>query len=306
MKIRIVKNNKIPRKNNKIIIFLIISLFLILLFVLFFYSSLNKNSKIRISEANTNSFTGEVVSFDFQGEKLTIYENIRFRTRNISYFVNSSCSEKQKRAVKEGFDILSNRTLLRFYELSGSAQILINCNLNNTLEKLGEGGPNYIVNVTSYNVILTGNINIYSEEKCSTPITFLHELLHVFGFIHQNDNSSILYPKLSCSSDIPASVIDKINTLYLEEKLPEILVKRLDFSQNGIYFNFDIQLFNTVPKNFENIYLYLYKNGMKIDEYKLNKLYAGESTILKIENIRDNNINLTLSADNNIYSIVLI
>lgn len=289
--------------NKEIVIILVLVILSLVIFLLF---SSTKETRLSSSEVSPASFTGKVVSFDPQEEKLMIYENLRFRSRNISYSINSSCSENQRQSIRNGFDIMSNKTVLIFYELPQEAQISVNCNTNNPLEQLGEGGPNYIINATSYNVILNGNINLYGEEKCAAPITFLHELLHVFGFIHQNDNSSILYPTSSCSSNIPDSIINKINLIYFEEELPEILIKRIGPISSGSYFNFDIQLFNTVQRNFKSIYLALYKQGIKIDEYELKSLDSGQSKIVKIENIKGNNVNLTISADDEIYSIILV
>lgn len=106
------------------------------------------------------------------------------------------CQDFQKGRARQAFNLIQNSTnnLVSFAEVEGQADIVVRCygaKAESPMYMLaGEGG------YSSYgNIIENGTLNFYTHLNCGTwPDLEMHEILHVFGFQHKDDESSIMNP----------------------------------------------------------------------------------------------------------------
>lgn len=67
------------------------------------------------------------------------------------------------------------------------------------------------------NIIQHGTITFYEHRNCGTfPDVEIHEILHILGFVHANDQKSIMYPlSLVCDRDsIDKGILEEIKNTY--------------------------------------------------------------------------------------------
>lgn len=67
------------------------------------------------------------------------------------------------------------------------------------------------------NIIKHGTITFYEHRNCGTfPDVEIHEILHILGFVHVDDQKSIMYPlSLVCDRDsIDKQILDEIIEIY--------------------------------------------------------------------------------------------
>ena len=161
------------------------------------------------------------------------YPTMKFNHNSISYEIDPSCGAEKRKRMKEAFGELSSKVgNIGFYE--GGDDIKVSCSEESEkLEKkanreffiAGEGGARQIIPTGRYNVIMEGIILLYGDEKeikCEWPNVELHELLHVFGFEHSQDEDSLMYPYLhSCSQKLDESIIQDLGELYSQENLAD-------------------------------------------------------------------------------------
>jgi len=220
--------------------------------------------------------------------------NMRFSTNQISYsFVD--CSMERENKMLNAFQIVSSKTqVINFYETQTSPMITIYCSREkqerrNNSFVAGEGGPNQILDLDLYPLIIDGQIYIYeykSQEKCEYPIVELHELMHVFGFDHIANKSTILYPYLDCQQTITDEIVNKLKELYSIEPKSDLTIKNLSASTSGRYLNFMIVIHNRGLIKSENIKLNIYDAKEKIETYELSDMDAGISQTLTISNMQ--------------------
>jgi len=153
----------------------------------------------------------------------------------------------------------------------------------------GEGGPNQILPLDLYPLIIDGKIYIYesqSRETCDSPIVELHELMHVFGFDHITNKSTILYPYLDCKQTITEEIVNKLKELYSIEPKADLTIKNLSASTSGRYLNFAIVTHNRGLINAQNVKLNIYDTKEKIETYDLSDMDSGISQTLTISNMQ--------------------
>ena len=219
------------------------------------------------------------------------YPNMRYPDKSISYTIEDACSEKKKDDVVMAFGILQEKTVLSFYQ-SGNGMIRILC--SNIAPKpedeghfvAGEGGPTEIINTTLYSVILSGKISLYRNEKCPTPNVAIHEILHAFGFDHNNNESSIMYPVTDCSQELDDYIVGEIERLYSADSLPDLLVSKVEANRTGRYLNFEIIVGNYGLKDSVGSSLIISANEENIKEIDLGKVPIGTRKILNVQNLR--------------------
>ena len=78
------------------------------------------------------------------------YPNLRFTSKKISYYIDPSCEGQKANDSKKAFEILTNQTILEFFE-SPNGKIKVSCSVQEQVPKegffiAGEGGPNSIIN----------------------------------------------------------------------------------------------------------------------------------------------------------------
>jgi len=222
------------------------------------------------------------------------YPNMRYKSNRISYNIEALCSEKKKEEIKKAFDILSEKTILEFYPVSGKSDIIVLCSElpkeKEAEEKehfiAGEGGVSEVINATVFAIILEGKISLYRDEKCEKPNVAIHEIFHALGFNHNNNTKSILYPVSNCEQEIDSYLIDDINGLYSIKSEPDLAIESINANRSGRYLNYVIKIANYGLKESKNATLKTYSGDKEIITYDLGEIELGMKKILTAQNIR--------------------
>ena len=93
---------------------------------------------------------------------MQFYNNMRFPSTDITYLIDDGCVLAKKQNMKDAFEIMENKTSLKFYPTAINQDISITCSERNRYEKgifiAGEGGASKIVKLGDYKVIVGGTI----------------------------------------------------------------------------------------------------------------------------------------------------
>ncbi len=242
--------------------------------------------------ANTSDYLPKLEGFNASSKIVQFYPNMRYRDKRISYNLGSACTTVKWDNTNRAFGILSERTVLDFYQSEGKPEIEILCSdvSPKSEEKghfiAGEGGPSEIINTTNFAVIFSGRISLYRDEKCDEPKIAIHEILHSLGFDHYNSTKSILYPTTGCDQQIDEEIIDIINKLYFIDSLPDLLIESITASKTGRYLNFNITISNIGLADSDNAKLTLYSEEKKVGNFTLGNLEIGTKRILSVQNTK--------------------
>lgn len=226
------------------------------------------------------------------GEITQFYPNMRYRSNNISYRLESTCPQAKWVDIERAFNILAERTGLSFYHSKDNPEIKVMCSeLAPKSEEeghfiAGEGGPSEIIDTGKFAVIFSGRIALYREEICSEPKVAIHEILHAMGFNHYNDSSSIMYPISNCLQDIDQEIVDDIKRLYSVKTLPDLAIESISANTTGRYLNFDVNVSNIGLDDSEGAQLVIYTDDEKIANFTLGDLEIGVRRILSVQNVR--------------------
>jgi len=242
--------------------------------------------------ANFTSSLSELERVNASNEIVQFYPNMRFKNKNISYRLESICTQKKWDNIEKAFAILSERTALSFYPSRENPEIKVLCSeiSPKSEEKghfiAGEGGPSEIINTTNFAVILNGRISLYKDEVCDEPKIAIHEILHALGFDHYNNTDSILYPITGCNQEIDDEIIEDINRLYSFESLPDLVIESINANRTGRYLNFDINVSNIGLADARGANLDVYANDDKIANFTLEDMEIGMRRMLFVKNVR--------------------
>lgn len=248
------------------------------------------------------------------------YPNMKFNHNSISYNIESICNQEKHNRMLLAFEKLSNIiNEISFYPVSANPDIEISCSekSNSSMNKknyfiAGEGGAKEIVQTGDYNVIINGLILLYENKRsieCDAPNTELHELIHVFGFGHSENENSLMYPYLkSCNQKLDESIIKEIKKLYSEENLPDLYFENLKVVKKGRYMDFNITIKNSGTLDAENIKFDIFDGAESIQDKKIDELKFGAGIIFETKNLKLNSrnskeIEFILDKDNEIREI---
>src|SRR3989344_3347056 len=237
------------------------------------------------------SYSADNIQIQAPDKSYQFYPNMRFRDKKISYGIEEACTQGKRADIIEALQILSQDTILEFYE-SSDPEIKYYCSeiapepeqANHFVA--GEGGPTDIINTSVYSVIYKGKVSLYKPEKCDGPKIAIHETFHALGFDHNNNKLSIMYPVTDCKQEIDQYLIDEINSLYSTPSLPDLGIENLVANKSVRYINFDIVIVNYGLKDTEKAKLILSADGEKVKEFDLNKIGIGTRKLLSVQNIR--------------------
>jgi len=228
----------------------------------------------------------------FNYERTPVFsENLRFNHNNISFNIESNCSEKKSSAMKEAFDIFHNKMeIISFYEVTEDSDITVFCSddiikLGNNLFAAGEGGPSEIINTSGFKTITKGKIYLYKDPRCDRPVVEIHELLHVFGFDHVKNPKSLMYNVSACDQKITPDMIELINKLYSIKPLPDARISELSATKRGKYLDFNITVLNEGLIAIDNISLSLLSEGKQIDRMYLEGIGIGYGRTMRATNM---------------------
>jgi hypothetical protein len=225
-----------------------------------------------------------------QNEGAQFYPNMRFPDKIISYRLESTCPQQRWVDVERAFAIISEKTVLKFYNSRDNPEIKILCSRIAPMPGqeghfiAGEGGPTEIINTTNFAVILGGNISLYREEQCDEPKIAIHEILHALGFDHHNISSSIMNPVTGCNQEIDQYIIDDINSLYKMDSLPDLGIDSIKANRTGRYLNFEINVSNQGLKESKGANLDIYTLDRKIGNFSVGDLDIGTRKMLFVQN----------------------
>lgn len=228
-----------------------------------------------------------------QIEKTTqFYPNLRFRDREINYFISSVCLEEKIKIIEKAFEIIENLTILDFNSENSNPEIFILCSdLSPTAEEenhfiAGEGGPSKIINASKYNVIFSSRVSLYRGDNCENPNVAIHEIFHALGFDHNANPQSIMYNVSNCNQKIDQSLVKEIEVLYSVESLPDLVITEIVASKEAVYLNANITVMNIGLKDSLKSTILLYWNDEKIREINISDVEIGIRKTLKLENLR--------------------
>jgi len=224
------------------------------------------------------------------------YPNMRFVSNNLSFGFTGECTPDKKERVYEAFNIIATETkILSFKESLANPKIVIFCSEveKETTENTyiaGEGGPEKVLNSTLYPIIGGGRVYLYGTKKesnCEYPVVEIHELMHVFGFNHIKNKSSILYPYLDCEQKLDVEIIDELRRLYSIEPKAELKIKEANVSKSGVYLNFDIKIENIGLIDAKNNVLRIKTSSSSlIKDFELDDIEPGTTQTLKVQNLK--------------------
>jgi hypothetical protein len=225
--------------------------------------------------------------------------NMRFNHNDLTYSFVSECSQDKIHKMNQAFDIIHSETgLITFEEISGfGADILVSCSRERVVEEgnvfiTGEGGPSKFLNLSLYPLIVQGEILLYEDlykehrSRCDEPVVEIHELLHVFGYDHIDNKSSVLYPYFACNQVLDKELVNDLVNLYSVEPRAEIYYGNVSAVKGGAYLDFNISVVNQGLLDAEGVVLVVYGDGRKQKEFNLNDIGVGTITTFSIENLR--------------------
>ncbi len=272
-----------------LVIMLVILVSLLTFLVYMLYQYIPGEPKNFTADINPSKLEIENLSYKIK----QFYPNMKFNHNSISYRINSDCSAKEEERVVRAFGELSNQIgIISFYPSSENPDIEVSCSEESKTSVqedffiAGEGGAKEIIKTGRYNVITNGVIFLYDGTKgvkCEWPNIELHELLHVFGFEHSQDENSLMYPYLeSCEQRLDEEIITRLKELYSQENMADLYFESAESVKRGIYLDFNVTIKNSGDVDANDVFLTVIDNGKKLKDFSLNDLPFGVSIIFKV------------------------
>ncbi len=301
---------------------------MLMLFVLIFsFAFVYQNLPQEPVEMKASEIMPEIFEVVDYGTTPVFAENMRFNHNIISYFIEDECVKVRRDAMIEAFDIFAEKmNLISFYEVENKdvADIQVGCSdeyieIGERLFVAGEGGPSRIINTSVFKTIEKGKIILYNNPQCDYPVVELHELLHVFGFDHVDDPSSIMYNVSRCNQRITPDMIELIDKLYSIEPLADAVIEELVAVKRGRYVDFNITVLNEGLIGIDSISLTIVAGGKEIQVIDLGEIDIGYGRTLRATNIKlpsrnvekidfiidNNNVVRELNENNNFVEMVI-
>jgi len=257
-------------------------IFVILLLVVYWFVPFNEisfNTKIKTSNFSLNNSGFENMQF---------YPNMRYPKKNISYKIDS-CTLQKKEDMERAFEILGNQTLLNFYPTFYDEEISITCDDKNKekggLFIAGEGGPTYIIQSGTFNVITHGKILLIKQSSCANPNIALHELLHALGFDHSENPNNIMYSISNCRQSIGEDTFALINKLYSIPSYSDLQFEDTSAIVSGKYLDVEMTIRNGGLKKSEISKIIISADDKVVEEIELESLNIGSGKSISIKNI---------------------
>ena len=219
---------------NKIDWMVVVSIILLIVFIAWIWQLESSDSITGevISNFSDNVITGRAIvpleeEYDGLIERYDDIENIQWDHMPVSYKfvendVNSSgfCSGEKRGKIQMAMAMISNKTYgdVLFVETNLDADIDVFCREVDFDEfSIAEGEADYdFVGLE----IVSGTLNFYDivdwERDFDCLDLELHEILHVLGFEHSEDEESIMYFKNNgvCKNKIDEAILDKLVRIY--------------------------------------------------------------------------------------------
>jgi hypothetical protein len=293
------------------LIAVIIALGLLAFSLGFLYQNLPGEPKEFLVKTN---FSQKAIDIDY-GPTPVFSENLRFGHNNITYFIESSCTNNKINSMLNAFDIIGGEVDKISFSSSirWEADILIGCSedyieLSENLFVAGEGGPSEIIDTGLFNLVRRGKISLYEDPKCDYPVVEVHELLHVLGFNHSEDPTNVMYNISDCEQRITQDAVGTLSLLYSIESLPDLLITNLSAIKNGRYLDFNITIRNQGLADSSNSSLVVSSSIKEIGRVEFGEISPGAGRKIQIQNMRMfsrslEEIDFTVDGDNTIHEL---
>lgn len=266
----------------KIILSLLFIIFTVLLLVLYWFIPIT-TTEFRVSSKPSD--------FDFEDgkeENLQFYENMRFPKSRISYKIEQ-CPLQKKDDMLRTFEIISEKTILIFYETKDNEEISVVCDSKAKIEGglfiAGEGGPINITKAGEFNVITKGKILLIKQSSCPNPNVGIHELLHVLGFNHSENPNDIMYPISKCGQTIGSNKINLINTIYSVPSYPDLVFESVSAIMHGKYLDANMSIKNNGLQDSIPAKIKIYADDKFVKEIELESLNIGHGRMISLTNV---------------------
>ena len=265
----------------------------------------------------TKTGTGiELNLSDVDSNVKQFYTNMRFNHNLISYYINPNCNLNKKSRMKQAFSRIESETknLLSFYkESEANADILVGCSADSYEKEenifvAGEGGPTRIVN-SSMPVITKGKVLLYNESRaiCDQPLLEIHELMHVFGYDHIDNEKYVMYPYLNCEQEINPELISHMIKIYSIKPYAELSFGKVNaYTERALgklYLNFNISITNDGIIDAEETMLSVYSGNVLIESFELETIKLGAGKNFYVNNLPmsavSNSVKFELSTNSN-------
>ncbi|MBT4165789.1 matrixin family metalloprotease [archaeon] len=228
------------------------------------------------------------------------YPNMKFNHNNISYSMDFNCGDVKKERMLSAFgDISLKIPIVNFIEVRDNPDIEVSCSgeekesLREDFFIAGEGGAREIIQTDKYNVITEGVILLYDDDgnndlqECEWPNVEIHELMHVFGFNHSEDEQSIMYPYLEdCEQVLDLAIVERLRELYSEENLADLYFEEVNVIKRGRYLDFNLTVKNSGLINAKNVSISILDEGKIIEENDLGEINYGAGISLSISGLK--------------------
>ena len=260
------------------IIFIFGAITSITLYFFYPFNSVNFGS----NQGSTNFSLGDYA------EKMQFYENMRYSSPNISYYIYD-CPLQKKNEMEHAFEFIESKTILDFYPSNFREDISVVCEENNKIENglfiAGEGGPTNITLTREFNVISHGEILLIKESRCKNPVIAIHEVLHALGFGHSKNKNNIMYNISSCGQTLSDDIPLLINEIYSVRTLPDLSVENVSATMNGKFLNANVSVRNNGLKESKEFILKIYADGKPVKDIEFEGLEIGFGTAVSVSRL---------------------
>lgn len=261
-----------------------------MVFVYFFFP-LNPIDFVSDTPLNSNFSLNSSIPAEMQ-----FYHNMRYTNSQISYKIDESCNLKRKDDMTRAFEMLQEKTILRFYPVSSDEEISINCSdeviVNKQYFIAGEGGPTEIIRTPNFDVILKGKILLLSDSKCEKPNVALHELLHALGFDHSKNRYNILYNISDCKQILGEDIPATINALYSIPPKADLAFNDVKANMHSRYLDINTTIQNQGLKDAPASRITIYADNKKVKEQSLEEIKVGYEITMLFQNILISQLNV--------------
>ncbi len=260
---------------------------------------MNTNGKLKTEDKSFLIETNEETIVNVSTQLSMFRNNMRFDTNNISYsFVE--CDETNTNRMKRVFQIISEETQTVYFYESALPKIVIYCSEQKGEERessyvAGEGGPNKVILLDLYPLIVDGKIYLYSQEKknnCEYPVVEIHELMHVFGFDHINKTNEVLYPYVNCEQRLTEDIVNELKRIYTEKPKADLILKNLSVMTHEMYLDFNLTILNRGLIVSQNVSLLITSPEKTVYTSPIEDLQPGISQTINVKNILIKSISL--------------
>lgn len=285
------------KRGQILLYFVLVILVMVLVFLLYILWQYVP-SDIQSSRANLPEMKFETGNLSYKVSQF--YPNMKFNHNEISYNIEAACEEEKKARMREAFRLLQSEVgIISFYETNEEPDIRVTC--TQTIESstgrnffvAGEGGAEQIIQTKKYNVITKGIVLLYGNPhgsvSCSWPNVELHELMHVFGFEHSEDQNSLMYPYLaSCDQKLDQEIINDMKELYSQPNLADLYFEEVKATKHGKYLDFNATIKNAGVIDAKNIVLAVYDDNEQGEFFRLEDINFGAGVTFSVSNAQLN------------------